>query len=98
LRGFGWGNRRPLAIRNVHEFAQENLVLAAYNNILLRLLERLCLSLLSLVLFHVGIDDLSLSRFEHCMCCLAFRRVTNLRNLVQLGLVDALMAAEGCVR
>ena len=85
-------HRRPLSIRNVHEFAEENLVFAADNDVLLGLLELLSLFLFRLVLLHVGVDLTSRLRLDHSLSLGPLGKA-DLRDLVQLGLVNALVAA-----
>ena len=69
------------------------MILATNEDVFLRLLELSSFALFSLVLLHLGVDDLSMSRFSD-RGQLRAGRVANLRDLVQLGLMNALMATK----
>ena len=81
----------PLSIRNVNKFAQKNLILSANDNVFLRLIECCSFFLFSLKFAHVCFNDASLVWFNHSLRC-KFLRMANLRDLIELGLMDALVA------
>lgn len=83
------GHRRPFAIGNINEFAEENLVLATHDNVLLRLLELSGLFLLSFELFKASFHSASIFRLRNLlnMCSSGH---TNLGDLIELCLVDFL--------
>lgn len=84
-------HRRPLAVRDIHKFAQKDLILAADDNILFRLLELGSLLLLLLELPQIGFHFAGLLRLDNFRCVRA-DGLANLGNLVELGLVDFLVA------
>ena len=81
----------PLSIRNVNKFAQKNLILSANDNVFLRLIECCSFFLFSLKFAHVSFNDASLVWLDHSLRC-KFLRMANLRDLIELGLMDALVA------
>lgn len=86
-------NWRPFTIWDVNKFAQQDLVLAADDDILFWLLELLRLFLLGLELLQVGLDLPSLLRLDNPHRVVAADGLADLRDLVELLLVYALVTA-----
>lgn len=86
------GHGGPLAVRNVDKFAQKDLVLAADYNILLGLLELSGFLFLLFKFAQIGINVASLVWLDNFGRIVA-NWLANLCNLIELGLVDPLVAA-----
>jgi len=87
------GHRSPLAlaIRDVYQFAQKDLVLTRDNDVFLGLLKLGSLFLLYLVLFHFSLNVSGLFRFNDGGCFGSYG-LADLGNLGQLRLMDPLVA------
>ena len=86
------GHGGPLAVRNVDKFAQKDLVLSADYNILLGLLELSGFLFLLFKFAQIGINVASLVWLDNFGRIVA-NWLANLSNLIELGLVDPLVAA-----